>query len=504
MTDERIEEVTRETYDVAIAGGGFGGLVAAATASERGLRVLLFEAAERVGGTLALSSGLMHMYDPPSWEAYRKAFPTVDEELGRALYDRFPDLVKWLSGTVHVSLAQTPLPADPYGDKNRVPVGHLLGVSPRVYDMRAGLGRLSAIGYKVLGDTYLKGLDLVLLRRMRLDVVRRIWSVAESRSAKLVTRARVKDVERAGDQFTIKATTPDGDITVKARSVILACGGFQGGRDDLKEHLGAGGEHVICRAALTNVGDGLAIGKRLGADVRGPMDRFYGYPMPEMPKPIDHETEPLALLTCSAFYASSSVLVNAKGERFVDEAAAGKIAAIGSSIATKANGVAWSIIDEKLHQKFAVRDFAGGLLSKVDLLASAKRRGATIVSVDRLEDLPAALAKEGLDEATLRKTLDAYQEVAKNGGKLDPPRSGKPEPLTEPPFVAVKLVPGVSMTYGGLRIDAKARLVDRSGAPLPGLFAVPGVAGGLYTEQYGGALAACGTFGRIAGENACG
>jgi succinate dehydrogenase/fumarate reductase flavoprotein subunit len=490
--------------DVVIAGAGFGGLVAAATASARGLKVVLLEAADRIGGTLALSSGLMHMYDPPSWEAYRKALPTVDEELGRALYDRYPEFVRWLGTTAEVPLATCPLPADLYGDPNRVPQGYLLGVSPKLYDFRNTLAKMSAVGYRVLGDAYLRMLDRTLLRKIRLDTVDRVWRVAESNGTQLFTGTRLTEIAGKKGDFEVRATSSSGPTTFKAASVVLATGGFQGSTELLKESLGPGGARALCRASVTNVGDGLRIGKALGADVRGPMDRFYGYPMPELATPIDHTKDPLALLTCSAFYASNSVLVARDGKRFVDEPAAGKIAAIASTIGKKADGVCWAIFDEDIRQKFAIRGFAGGLMPSVDLVEAARKRGAALAVADTIGALAEKVASEhGVDGKQLARTLEEFNEAAKGGtaGNLTPKRSGKAEALAKPPFYAMKLVPGVSMTYGGLRINAKAELLDKSGAPLPGLYAIPGAAGGLYTEQYGGALASLGSFGRIVGDN---
>ena len=255
---------------------------------------------------------------------------------------------------------------------------------------------------------------------------------------------------------------------------------------------------------MTNVGDGFRIARLLGADIRGPMDRFYGYPMPELAKPIDHAKDPLALLTCSAFYASNSLLVTRGGLRFVDEPAAGKIAAVASSIAAQPSGSCWAIFDRSIRERFAVRGFAGGLMPPVDLVEAARRRGATLTVADTLGGLADKLASaEGIDGKQLARTLAEYNDAVAGGtaAKLAPPRSGKAEALATAPFYAIKLVPGVSMTYGGLRIDAKAQLLNASGDPLPGLYAVPGVAGGLFHEQYGGALASCGSFGRIAGDS---
>jgi len=494
-----------DSVDVVVVGGGFGGLVAAATAAEHTKALVVLEAGPQVGGTVTLSSGLMHIYDAPSWDVFRATFPSVSPALGKAMYDRFPEFVTWLEGSIGMPMARIPLPADRYGDPQRVPHGYLLGLSPRAALAHPLLKRLSAWAYSLFGDTYLRILDRTLLRRLRRVVVRRLETAVVSRGARIVVGARVSTIVNEHDGWhRIEATTPSGPLSLRTRAVVLATGGFQGSPSLLAKHLGEGGERAICRAALTNAGDGLRLGQALGGDLAGPMDRFYGYPMPVLPRPIDHDKDPLALLSCSAFYAGSSVLVTRAGARFVDEPAAAKDAEVAHAIATKAGGECWAILDDVIRKQFGRKGFGDGLLPPIELMDSALRRGANLMVAKTLPELVEKLAGEGVDTDALSRTLEQYNQACRDGSAaaLAPPRTKNPLPISAAPFYAIKLVPGVSMTYGGLRIDEQARLVNTSGEPLPGVHAVPGLAGGIYTQQYAGALAACGVFGRIAGQAA--
>lgn len=493
-----------DSVDVVVVGGGFGGLIAAATAAERTKAVVVLEAGARVGGTVTLSSGLMHMYDAPSWDAFQATFPTVSPVLGKTMFERFPELITWLE-RVGVPMARIPLPADRYGDPQRVPHGHLLGLSPRAALAHPLLKRLSAWAYTLFGDTYLRILDRTLLRRLRMAVVARLQTAVVSRGARIVVDARVGTIVNEHDGWhRIEVVTPKGPLSLRTRAVVLATGGFAGSPSLLAKHLGEGGKRAICRAALTNAGDGLRLGQALGGDLAGPMDRFYGYPMPVLPKPIDHHKDPLALLSCSAFYAGSSVLVNRAGTRFVDEPAAAKDAEVAHAIATKSDGECWAILDDAIKEQFGRKGFGDGLLPPIKLIESAVRRGANLMVANTLPELLEKLTGEGVDTEGLSKTLEQYNQACRDGSasKLSPPRTKNPLPVSAAPFYAIKLVPGVSMTYGGLRINERAQLVSASGEPLPGVHAVPGLAGGLYTQQYAGALAACGVFGRIAGQAA--
>jgi succinate dehydrogenase/fumarate reductase flavoprotein subunit len=494
---------SQDHADVLVAGAGFGGLVTAATIAEAGRSVIVLEAAKRMGGTLALSSGLMHMFDAPTWDVFQKTFPSVDRELGKVLYEAFPAFVAWLEETAGVRMARIPLPNDPYGDKNRVPQGYLLGVPPLIVKVQPLLKRMSAFGYFALGDPFLQFLDSTMFRRIRLQVVEQLWSAAESRGARAVLGARLSKVTpRPEGGFDVVTSTEKGERSFRARAVVLATGGFQGSRSLLEQHLGPGGAHAMCRAASTNLGDGLRIGQELGGVLQGAMDQFYGLPMPIFPAPIDPETDPLALLTCSAFYASNSVLLTRAGERFVDEPKAAKSSELATAVATKAGGECWCILDAEIRRRFGRKAFGDGLMPGVKMLDAAIRRGAVVMEARTLEELAVQLSADGVDGARALQVIGEYNQAARGetAAKLSPPRTGKPLMVAEPPFYAIKLIPGVSMTYGGIRINGRAQVLNAGGQALAGVYAIPGLVGGLYTRQYGGALAACGTFGRVAGR----
>jgi predicted oxidoreductase len=75
-------------------------------------------------------------------------------------------------------------------------------------------------------------------------------------------------------------------------------------------------------------------------------------------------------------------------------------------------------------------------------------------------------------------------------------------PLVDPPYYVVELIPAITNTWGGLRIDADTRVLAADGKPIPGLLAAGADAGGLYHRAYGGSLAAGLTFGIRAAETA--
>ena len=98
-----------------------------------------------------------------------------------------------------------------------------------------------------------------------------------------------------------------------------------------------------------------------------------------------------------------------------------------------------------------------------------------------------------------------FKPGAKDGRStigLTIPKSNWALKIDEPPFEAYHVGCGITFTFGGLRADTDARVLDASGAPIPGLFVCGEMLGGLFSGNYpGGTGLTSGTvFGRRAGR----
>jgi tricarballylate dehydrogenase len=123
----------------------------------------------------------------------------------------------------------------------------------------------------------------------------------------------------------------------------------------------------------------------------------------------------------------------------------------------------------------------------------------------------------GLDPAALAGTVGAYNAAVQPGTfhpttlddcrteGLTPPKSHWARRIEKPPFVAYPLRPGITFTFLGLRVNARARVLMADGTPSANLFASGEIMAGNILGQ--GYLAGFGmtigtVFGRIAGEEA--
>jgi len=194
------------------------------------------------------------------------------------------------------------------------------------------------------------------------------------------------------------------------------------------------------------------------------------------------------------------VLINANGERFLDEGADFRnytYAKYGREVLKQPRQFAWQVFDAKV----------------AHLLRDEYRiRQVTKVSADTLEDLVAKL--EDVDGPRTLATLRAFNAAVRTDIAFDPnvkdgrrteglatPKSNWANALDTPPFEAYAVTCGVTFTFGGLRIDREAAVLDVDLAPIPGLYAAGELVGGLFYENYPGGtgLTAGAVFGRIAG-----
>jgi len=186
------------------------------------------------------------------------------------------------------------------------------------------------------------------------------------------------------------------------------------------------------------------------------------------------------------------ILVNQNGKRFVDEgeyasdktyAKFGKIVAL-----TQPGGVAYVIFDSK-NKNVVNPDYTGPEMAPVDG-----------------ENLQALAGKLDIAARELSETVREYNASIRDAKclSLNLPKTNFAQPIDTPPFCAYKVTGGFTFTFGGIRTNARAEVLDTNLKPIPGLYAAGEMVTGIFYGNYAGgsSLPRCAVFGRIAGEQA--
>lgn len=437
---------------VVILGAGMAGLVAARQAQELGARVILVEKGATPGGSLALSGGTL--WCAKTEEDLRRLVPRGDPELGRVLVQEYPPGVAWLlaQGATLTSLPSLP-------DRTV----YLMEPGPRAF-VASMLEQFTQAG----GILMTNSMGVALLTNA--DGV-------------------VKGVEvrtGAGQQQTLAAD-----------AVILATGGFQGNPELTARYFGRWADRLILRSNPHSTGDGFLLGTGIGAAASRAMSSFYGHLLPAPPAVVPvHD-----FIAYTHYHSEQSILVNLRGERFTDESLGDETNC--QVVAREPEALAFILYDETVYRTYAVRP-AGGGARAADTFFESQALGAPAVRADSLEALVAGVEAWGVYAPGVLATVQEYNAAVAAGraAHLRIPRRAKANPLVTPPFYALGLTPGITFTLGGLCINPNAQVLDRSGRPIPGLYAIGADAGGIHNEQYAGGLCLGLVFGRRAARHA--
>ncbi|MFT4581253.1 MAG: tricarballylate dehydrogenase [Gammaproteobacteria bacterium] len=287
---------------------------------------------------------------------------------------------------------------------------------------------------------------------------------------------------------------------IKARSVVLACGGFQANPEWRTRYLGAGWETAKVRGTPFNTGDGIRMAIDIGAATRGNWSGCHAVGWER------NAPEFGDLAVGDGFQKHSypfGIMVNSNGERFLDEGADFRnytYAKYGREILAQPGQFAWQVFDQKVSH--LLRD-------------EYRIKQVTKVVANSLEELCTKLGD--VDGPGLQKTIREYngaidQSVVfnpniKDGRKtngLEVNKSNWANLLDTPPFEAYAVTCGITFTFGGLRINSDGQVLGTDLNPIPGLYAAGEIVGGIFYFNYpgGSGLTNGAVFGRIAGTGA--
>lgn len=439
--------------NIIVVGAGMAGLVAALQAQALGAQVTLLEKGAAPGGSLWLSGGTL--WCAKTVEDLKRLVPRGDPVLGPILVEDCPAGVAWLQ-----SLGARLTRLDSLPDRNvywtepnpRHFVTHL------VQTFQAGGGAL----------------------------------ICDSMGERLVC-------DDTGRVIGIVARTAGQLIEYRADAVILTTGGFQANPELRARYFGPNADRLILRSNPNSTGDGLLMATAVGAAASRAMPTFYGHLMPAPPAVIPiHD-----FIGYTMYHSEQSVLVNLRGERFIDESWGDETN--NQAVTRQPEALAYLIYDDTVYRTFAVRPGGNGA-RPADTFYESKTLGAPAIVADTLEELAAGLANYGVYGPAVLETLREYNAAVAAGraDRLRIPRRAKANPVVTPPFYGLGVTSAITFTLGGIQINPDAQVLDRSGLPIRGLYAAGVDVGGVHNEQYAGGLCIGLVFGRRAAHHATG
>ena len=484
-------------YDVIVVGGGNAAFCAALAAREHCDRVLVLERApeEEAGGNSRFTAGLLRVAYRGVDDIKRLIPDLSEEEISSTDFGAYTE-EQFLDDMARV----TEYRCDP--DLTEVLVRQSL---PTALWMRSKGVRFTAAwnrqAFKVEGRfKFWGGLTVEAVgggpglvdsltqaaRKHGID----IWY--ESRAVSLIS-----DDDGVHGVILKKAGKT---IEVKSRSVILAAGGFQANTEWRTRYLGPGWELAKVRGTRFNTGDAIRMALDIGAQPAGNWSGCHAVAWER------NAPEFGDLAVGDQFQKHSypwGIYLNAEGKRFVDEGADFRnytYAKYGRVVLQQPGQFAWQIFDGKV--KHLLRD-------EYKIRQVTKRVASTLPElVSALDDVNAEAALKEIQSYNAAVRTDIpFNPNVKDGRRtegLAVPKSNWANTIDTPPFEAYAVTCGITFSFGGLRINTDAQVIDSDGQPMRGLYAAGELVGGIFWFNYpgGSGLTNGAVFGRIAGNNA--
>ena len=477
------------TADVIVVGCGIAGLSAAMTAAEHGARVAILERApehERGGNTRYTESFWRMKSEDAVSDDFEERFaanaggwpdPGIAQDAVRD-WDNQPAVLRSL-GMVDPGFVATLAAEAPKALKWLKSFGVTFDFLP-LYFLSQSTTRMGPVG---------GGLALV----------EALAGAAEAREGQITfyyeTAARDLITDETGRVCGIKAVAKGNrPVRFEGQSVVLASGGFEGNSEMLSHYVGAQAQFIrpVARGGHYNRGEGIRMALDAGAAACGDFGSFHAQPV----DPRATDWEPVVL------NYSYGLLVNRRGQRFTDEGPAmvdATYEAVTREIMAQPEGLAFAVFD------------AG--LDDVDNWQATVRSRMPPYQAASFAELAALM---GVEPVLLEETVADFNAACPVSGDFDPlqpdglatrdllPRkSNWARPLLTPPFRAWPMICSNCFTFGGVKVDHHARVINAEGDAIPGLYAAGEVVG-LYYRTYTGATSVMrgAVTGRLAGADA--
>lgn len=479
--------------EILVVGGGNAGLVAAIEAKNAGANVLLIEKSPKKvrGGNSRLSGGLFRIAYPEGTKDFEPLLkgtnlPKGEIEIEPYSKDDFYNKIMKLS--------------EGFSEKRLTEI--FVDKSLEIATWMKGQGvqwDLNPVYMVKKGDRLFWPADITVLVASGAGegLVEMLYKIVENRGIEVLyeTSAHSLIVNSNGAACGIIAKGIDGFIQIDAKNVILACGGFQANPALRRCYLGQNWDLVKLRGTRYDTGEGIQMAVDIGAQPVGHWGGCHASIVSEDSPMIE-----AASAGSERYSYQYSIMVNRNGERFVDEGEDLLVftyAKFGKEILRQPGSVAFQIYD-----------------AKTIPLLRPEYQNAMKVESNSLEELAEEL---DIDVEQFLKTIKEFNEAiidekpfihyrldGRRTKGLKPDKTNWAQKIDTPPYHAYGVVCGLTMTYGGLKTNEKAQVIDTSDHPIPGLYAVGEITGGFFYHNYpsGTGLVRGAVMGRIAGAEA--
>lgn len=452
------EEIVYDV-EIVVVGAGAAGLSAALTAQEKNANVLVLEKGGITGGSTVRSGGKILAAGTP-WQE-KQGYTDTPEMMYEYLmsFDRDDIMNEELVMTFSKGSAENLQWLEDRGVQVQdVEYIHSALTPWRVHNTMGGGGQTSGHGGQITAP---------------------LTNRYEGNGGKIVYNCRATELitNESGTVVGVKAVMTDGTpVTVNAKSVILATGGYAKNEEMLDKYEDFLPNNLYGTVPNTCVGDGLVMATAIGA------------------KNFDAPGLQLVYVSYDCYCGineESGLIVSEDGLRVVDEY-------------TYQSHVATALADAKSTCGYYIAAKKGGYAVEPYPMI---QWGVTMEHVPHAATIGELAEKIGVDKAALESTVARYNELCAKGVDED---FGKPAqymiPVEGDEYYAFRMTPGTSVTFGGLEIDVNARVLDTNNQPIPGLYAAGEVAfTGLFDAEYpccGMAIGSAVYYGRVAADSA--
>lgn len=437
----------KDQYDIVIVGAGGAGMAAALSAKDAGMNPVILEKMPIAGGNTLKSSGGMNASETKFQEA--QGIEDSNEQF-------FEDTLKGGKGTNDQELL------------------HYL-----VDNSASAIDWLDSMGITLDNISYSGGASVKRIHRphdgsaVGTYLVDGLLRNIHEQEIPLFVNADVTKINETDGKVTgvnVKINGEEKEIAGDA--VVVTTGGF-GSNKELIEKYRPDLKGYVSTTSEGSTGDGIKMIEELGGATVD-MDQIQVHPT------VVQDT---GMLISETVRGEGAILVNQQGERFYNE------------LETRDN-VSAAITD--LPESYAYLIFDNALAGRAKQVDYYKEQGV-VVEADTIEALA---EKIDVDPATLKKTLDTWNQAVTDKADKDFGRETAMDyDLTEGPFYAIQIAPGIHHTMGGVKINTKTQVLKEDGTPITGLYAAGEVTGGIHGQNRigGNAVADIMVFGRQAG-----